>query len=64
MHLRVPSGTFIPSVAVRICACKMDVAGVRNDKTVARTVRWRRLFISVFLLLRRVDRIEEHSQAT
>ena len=26
MHLRVPSGTSIPSVAASTCACKMDVA--------------------------------------
>src|SRR6266567_9515348 len=41
MHLRVPSGTSMPSVAAASTwACKMDVAGVRNDKTMARTVRW------------------------
>src|SRR4029077_3027764 len=46
MHLRVPSGTSIRPVAVRTCACRMDVAGVRNDTTAARTVRRRRMFIS------------------
>ena len=51
MHLRVPSGTSMPSVAATTCACKMDVAGVRNAKTAARTVRWRRVFICVFLLM-------------
>ena len=51
MHLRVPSGTSMPSVAAGICACKMDVAGVRNAKTAASTVRWRRVFICVFLLM-------------
>jgi len=51
MHLRVPSGTSIRPVTVRTCACKMDVAGVRSDKTAARTVRRRRVFISVFLLM-------------
>jgi hypothetical protein len=45
MHLRVPSGTSISSVAVRICACNMDVAGVRNEKTAASIVRRRRVFI-------------------
>src|SRR6266550_4725975 len=54
MHLRVPSGTSMPSVAASTCACKVDVAGVRNAKTVASTVRWRRVFISVFLLMQRV----------
>ena len=57
MHLRVPSGTSIPSVAATTCACKMDVAGVNNAKTAARVVRWRRVFIYVFLLMQwiRVD---------
>ena len=54
MHLRVPSGTSMPSVAASTCACRMDVAGVRNAKTAASTVRWRRVFICVFLLMRRV----------
>src|SRR5437667_8648810 len=39
MHLRVPSGTSIPSVAASTCACKVDVAGVRNAKTAASIVR-------------------------
>src|SRR5580765_586251 len=51
MHLRVPSGTLIPSVA-NTWACKVDVAGVRNAKTAASTVRWKRVFICVFLLMR------------
>jgi len=41
----------------------VDVAGVRNAKTAASTVRWRRVFICVFLLMRRVDPIEENPQA-
>src|SRR2546423_9222518 len=49
MHLRVPSGTSMPSVAMRTCACKMDVAEVRNDKTAARTVRRRRVFIWILI---------------
>src|SRR3954449_5758590 len=28
MHLRVPSGTLMPSVAASTCACRIDVAGV------------------------------------
>ena len=44
MHLRVPSGTLIP-IAASICACKMDVAGVRSAKT--SMVRRRRLFMCV-----------------
>src|SRR6478735_1830548 len=48
MHLRVPSGTSMPPVAVLTCACMMEVAGVRNDKRAARTVRRRRVFIIVF----------------
>src|SRR6266516_7107194 len=54
MHLRVPSGTSMPSVAASTWACKVDVVGVRNAKTAASTVRWRRVFICVFLLMRRV----------
>src|SRR3954468_15760147 len=51
MHLRVPSGTSTPPVAMRTCACNMDVAGISKDKTAARTVRWRRVFICMFLVL-------------
>src|SRR3982751_6337137 len=51
MHLRVPSGTSMPWVAVRTCACKMDVAGGSKDKTAARTGRLRRVFMCVFLVL-------------
>src|SRR6266478_5995069 len=54
MHLRVPSGTLMPSVAASTCACEVDMAGVRNAKTTASAVRWRRVFICVFLLMRRV----------
>src|SRR5947208_5699265 len=54
MHLRVPSGTSIPPVGASTCACKIDVAGVRNAKTAASAVRLRRVFICVFLLMRRV----------
>src|SRR5436190_22547735 len=54
MHLRVPSGTSMPSFAASIRACRIDVAGVRSVKTAARVVRWRRVFICVFLLMRRV----------
>src|SRR5436190_18300170 len=54
MHLRVPSGTSMPSVAARTCACNMEVAGVSNAKTAASIVRRRRVFIYVFLLMRRV----------
>ena len=32
MHLRVPSGTSMPPFAAGIRACRMDVAGVRNDE--------------------------------
>src|SRR6516225_9331650 len=51
MHLRVPSGTSMPSV---ICACNIDVAAVRNAKTAASIVRRRRVFICVFLVMRRL----------
>src|SRR5882724_3183437 len=54
MHLRVPSGTSMPSVAAGICACRIDVVGVSNAKTVASIVRRRRVFICGFLLMRRV----------
>src|SRR5204863_8847868 len=54
MHLRVPSGTSVPWIAVRICACKMDVAGVRNAKTAVRIVQWRRVIMWGVLLMRRV----------
>src|SRR5207245_8406124 len=50
MHLRGSSGTSMPSVAASTCACKVDVAGVRNAKTAASTVRWRRVFICVFFI--------------
>src|SRR5437899_6327582 len=52
MHLRVPSGTSMPSVAASTWACKVDVVGVSNAKTAASTVRWRRIFICVFSLMR------------
>src|SRR4051794_41840676 len=39
MHLRVPSGTSTPPIAMRTCACKMDVAGGMNDKKAGRNVR-------------------------
>src|SRR5947209_14955674 len=39
MHLRVPSGTSMPPVGASTCACKMDVAGVSNAKTVASIVK-------------------------
>ena len=53
-HLRVPSGTSIPPGVVATCACKMDVAGVKSAKTETSAVRWRRVFIHVFLLKWRV----------
>src|SRR5438034_5848690 len=55
IHLRGSSGTLMPSVAASTCACKVDMVGVRNAKTVASIVRRRRVFICVFLLMRRVD---------
>src|SRR5882762_7462572 len=58
MHLRVPSGTSMPSVAASTWACKMDVVGVRNAKTATSAVRWRRVFICVFLLMRRVGGVK------
>src|SRR5438034_2561902 len=54
MHLRGSSGTSMSAVVASTCACMVDVAGVRNAKTAASTVRWRRVFIRVFLLMRRV----------
>src|SRR5215216_3215566 len=54
MHLRVPSGTSVPPVGASSWAYKTDVAGVSNAKTAARVVRWRRVFICGFLLMRRV----------
>jgi len=54
MHLRVPSGTSMPPVGASSCACKMGVAGVSNAKMVASIVKRRRVFIYVFLLMRRV----------
>src|SRR5437764_7736877 len=62
MHLRVPSGTSMPSVAASTCACRLDVAGMTNAKTAASIVRRRRVFICVFLLVRRAARIEENSK--
>ena len=50
MHLRVS----MPSVGASTCACNMDVAGVSNAKTAARIISRRRVFICVFLLMRRV----------
>src|SRR5437763_13143877 len=41
MHLRVPSGTSMPSVAASTCACKVDVVGASNAKTAASAVRRR-----------------------
>src|SRR5438094_1900117 len=55
MHLRVPSGTSMPSVAASTWACKVDVVGVSNAKTAASTVRWRRVFICVFSLMRQTE---------
>src|SRR5213076_3120838 len=40
IHLRVPSGTSIPSgAAASTCACRAIGAGVRKAKTAARAVR-------------------------
>src|SRR5947208_10118037 len=47
MHLRGRSGTLMPSVAPSTCACKRDVAGVRNAKTAKSAVRPRRAFICI-----------------
>ena len=47
MHLRVPSGTSMPSVAANICACSIDVVGVSNAKMAASIIRRRRLFMCV-----------------
>src|SRR5215213_5887601 len=55
MHLRVPSGTSMPSVAARTCAFRTDVADVRSAKTVARMVRWRRVFIYVVFYFMRAS---------
>src|SRR5204863_9346937 len=49
MHLRVPSGTSIPLVAPSSRACNTDVADVRNAKTAARLIRWRRVFIWILI---------------
>src|SRR6266550_8351016 len=49
MHLRGSSGTLMPSVATNTCACRIDVAGVRNAKTAASIVRRRRVFICVLI---------------
>src|SRR6266545_6746562 len=54
MHLRVPSGTSMPSAAASTCACKVEVVSVSNMKTAASAVRWRRVFICVFSLMQRV----------
>ena len=51
MHLRVPSGTSIPSVAVSICACKVDVVGVMSARRAASMVRLRRVFIWSVLIV-------------
>src|SRR4030095_3959594 len=45
MHLRVPSGTLMRSVAANTCACKVNILGMTNAKTAARAVRRRRVFI-------------------
>src|SRR5436190_1102495 len=49
MHLRGSSGTLMPSVAANTCACRIDVAGVRNAKTAASILRRRRVFIYVLI---------------
>src|SRR5437763_7866203 len=49
MHLRVPSGTSKPPAGASSCACKMGVAGVSNAKTVARLIRWRRVFMWILI---------------
>src|SRR5205814_2204233 len=38
-HLRVPSGTSMPPVGASTCACKLDLIGASNAKTVASRVR-------------------------
>src|SRR5204863_4920773 len=53
IHLRVPSGTSMAS-GPGIRACRGDGVGVRKAKTAASAVRRRRVFIGVFLLVRRV----------
>jgi hypothetical protein len=45
MHLRVPSGTYLPWFGVSICACSVEVAGIRRPKTAVSTIRRRRVFI-------------------
>src|SRR5207244_3972449 len=53
MHLRGSSGKLMPSVVASTCACMVDVVSARNAKTAASAVR-RRVFICVFILMRRV----------
>src|SRR5436190_15115910 len=53
IHLRVPSGTSMPKGA-STRACRADVVDARKAKTEASGVRRRRVFICVFLLMRRV----------
>ena len=65
MHLRVPSGTSIPLVAVRTCACKMDVAGVINARIAASIVRLEAcVHICVLIEVASKSGFEENSQAT
>src|SRR5437762_13390080 len=40
MHLRVPSGTSLHWNAVSLCACKMNVSGVRNVDAAVCIVIW------------------------
>ncbi|PYJ08220.1 MAG: hypothetical protein DMF06_13330 [Verrucomicrobia bacterium] len=54
IHLRVPSGTSMPSgAAASTCACRANGAGVRKTKTAARAVRRRRKFIIIVLRSKR-----------
>src|SRR5262245_58379992 len=53
MHLRVPSGTAGCLVVTDTCACNIVSEGVRKTKMAARIVRWRRVFMSVCVLLMR-----------
>jgi len=60
MHLRVPSGTSgFPLIRASVCG---DVAGVRKAKMAASTIRRRRVFMSVFLLVRFVENGFKRSQ--
>src|SRR5207248_7161137 len=53
---------FVFAFDFRNCACKTELKGVRNVKKAARAVRRRRVFISVFILVRLVESGFKRSQ--